>query len=789
MKKREKMNTFHVNFEKTQLFQMYKQILRRINKAQHLQELAKFFVLFSIEELKEVVMNKLNVEIEKGQKNENNTDFFVVQNKIRDVYLHTISFDEILPTTIQLYIVSFLDSDSFENLHCLSRSFWRIFSSSPSLFKKYTLKFFDFEQERTRENVEYQRKPKKLWIKHKSKQVMIGILPPGISDESVDGKIDNNVNAVDRLGQFPWPSIRKWHIDGIQFRILQLYLSQKPVSFYRSVFDSSSDTNWRCLVLGWKKFIENGKNLFEKYNISDFEELTGENHGRIYYASPLFVKDLQFEQTSDHAQKRQMKSIETNLNSIRSCTTANIFRDYISNRPIFCIEYDTLEKRKLKTFLSIMGERLSVRAYQQSPHTLFKRSAYQSPFQNSFFFFFKTITKIKIEDWKGSGKDLREYVLALNRILVSKETEKKTEIDDTTTDDRTYFNDLIVQVQYFYNHILYLRGWLESLCGTFEKIQFGQRSFTKFEIEINGGQITRIVHKDENETPKKGNRNGSWTEFLNDSDDNDNDNGNISIVNMYTWNDVQMGDEFVYICREGQSAMSNAVQYIVFGEFIDFTNEEQQESNNKDGNGWDIIDLLNADDAIEKNQLSALFSKSILFWKEKIKYAKEQVDLFISMLNKAHKSIRALTISDAFDQITVFPVLPNLVHLNLSNIKISSCSKSIDVKGLMPQLKTLKVERLSEEPYHNWKQMLEASETCVFDYSLGTVSEIEFLNNLILSCPNLLVLHYISEQNCFGVLKISSTLEWLVIDDPHIRLDLSQCKRINGLGLIYAYIF
>ncbi|ETN99994.1 hypothetical protein RFI_37464, partial [Reticulomyxa filosa] len=252
--------------------------------------------------------------------------------------------------------------------------------------------------------------------------------------------------------------------------------------------------------------------------------------------------------------------------------------------------------------------------------------------------------------------------------------------------------------------------------------------------------------------------------------------------------------EFVYICREGQSAMSNATQYIISSEFIDFTNEDQR-TNNEDGNGWNIINLLNADDEIEKNQLSAIFSKSILFWKEKMKYAKEQVDLFISMLNKAHKSIRALTISDAFDQITVFPVLPNLVHLNLSNIKISSCFKSIDVKGLMPQLKTLKVENLSKEPYHNWKQILEAPEMCDFDDdndSLWIFSEIEFLNSLILSCPNLLALYYISGQsNSEEMLKIPSTLEWLVIDEHnwggpyHIKLDLTQCKRINGLGLIF----
>ncbi|ETO07318.1 hypothetical protein RFI_30075 [Reticulomyxa filosa] len=101
------MKPFSLTFKETQLFQMYKQILRRINKAQNLQDLSSFFVLFSFEELKEVIMNKLNVEIEKGQKNEDNADFFAAQKKIRGMYLYTIPFDEILPTSIILAYILF----------------------------------------------------------------------------------------------------------------------------------------------------------------------------------------------------------------------------------------------------------------------------------------------------------------------------------------------------------------------------------------------------------------------------------------------------------------------------------------------------------------------------------------------------------------------------------------------------------------------------------------------------------------------------------------------------------
>ncbi|ETO19548.1 hypothetical protein RFI_17681 [Reticulomyxa filosa] len=129
-KKKKKMSSF------TQLFQMYKQILHQLNKAQNLQELTRFIVLFDLEELKEIIRNKLNVEIEKGQTSERNIDFFSVQNKIRHTYLCTISFDQILPTTVLSHILSFLDRCSFADLPILSRSFWRTFSLNTILFKK-----------------------------------------------------------------------------------------------------------------------------------------------------------------------------------------------------------------------------------------------------------------------------------------------------------------------------------------------------------------------------------------------------------------------------------------------------------------------------------------------------------------------------------------------------------------------------------------------------------------------------------------------------------------------------
>ncbi|ETO26015.1 hypothetical protein RFI_11122 [Reticulomyxa filosa] len=401
------------------------------------------------------------------------------------------------------------------------------------------------------------------------------------------------------------------------------------------------------------------------------------------------------------------------------------------------------------------------------------------------------------------------------------------------------------QMQYFYDHILCLREWLESLYEIPACLRYGQNSFTSFEIEINEEQVTIKTNcfcpsdcnnnstsdNDNDDNDNDGDNNN------NDNDNNDNDNNgdhNVNDVNNHSDDDnaydIQLGDEFAYICQEGQLALSNAMQYIVFGEYVDFTNEEQQEekehekeSNNKTGNGWNLIDLLKADDEIEKNEFGEIFFKRYLLWKEnlvifffvclnKVEYIYVHIyieirkgtnNLFVAMLNKAHKSIQALTMTHEFDQIMAFPVLPNLVHLNLKDIIISNCFSSINVNELMPQLKTLKVEGLSKQPctYCNWKQAIEAVETYGSDenesfpvpysyfpyYERYDCSEIKFLNHCLLSCPNLLAFCYISGHDTpEEVLKIPSTLEWLMIDSNEqfansIQLDLSQCKHINGL--------
>ncbi|ETN97318.1 hypothetical protein RFI_40213, partial [Reticulomyxa filosa] len=205
-----------------------------------------------------------------------------------------------------------------------------------------------------------------------------------------------------------------------------------------------------------------------------------------------------------------------------------------------------------------------------------------------------------VNDWKGSEKDLCKYILALGKV-----------------DDKTAKN-LIEQVQYFYDHILCLREWLESLYRTSDNFRFGQCSFTEFEIEINGKQIELVIHKSEEKKTKEVEI-CDWSDCNDDNNSpaDDNYDDNASVVNMYAWDNVQVGDEFTYICQEGVSAMSNATQYIVLGEYIDFTNEKEL-NNNKIRNGWNIIDLLKADDEIEQNQLCEVFSKSCTFWKKKI---------------------------------------------------------------------------------------------------------------------------------------------------------------------------
>ncbi|ETO06132.1 hypothetical protein RFI_31265, partial [Reticulomyxa filosa] len=466
------MNSF------TQLCQMYKQILHRLNKAESIQELTRFFVLFGLEELKEIIRNKLNIEIEKGQKSESNIDFFSVQNKIRDTYLCTASFDEILPTTVLSHILSFLNHNSFADLSILSRSFWRTFSLNPILFKKYTLEFSDSEErklnifkleKRRRKNFDYQVKPKKLQVIHISQQVMIGIRSPRTL---IYDKSDENMNTMDRLGKFPWNGIRKWYVNGILFETLYSCFAQRPVSLYRSVFDTSSDSDWRRRVLGWKKFIDNEIDLFDLLHYND---MMGANHGCIYYSLSLSAKDLQFKETSYSTQRCQMKQIDDQPYFLKRFTWINAKRicKYTADRSIFCIKDEYLDRQNV----------LSSRCLNEC-----------SPFQNN--------------DWKGSEKDLRKYILALGKV------------DDKTT------KNLIEQVQYFYDHILCLREWLESLYCTSDKFRFGQCSFTEFEIEINGEQIELVIHKNEEKKTKEVNI-YDWSDCNDDNNSSADNNASI----------------------------------------------------------------------------------------------------------------------------------------------------------------------------------------------------------------------------------------------------------------------
>ncbi|ETO30325.1 hypothetical protein RFI_06790 [Reticulomyxa filosa] len=747
------------SLKETQLFHMYKDLLHQINKAQSIKELTRFITLFSSKELKELIMNKLNVEIEKGQKNENSIEFFSIQGKIRDLYLQTASFDEILPTAVQAHIFSFLDYNSLEYFPFLSRSIHRTFCLNPILFEKYTLEFFAFGENtfreniwentlenilkenssenntfeentfRKRRNIKHKGKIKKLCVKHKSECVVIGIEDPKISN--------GNVSTVDQLGQFPWYSIRKWHVNGTQLQLLYSYFAQRPVPLYQFLFDSSSDTRWKEFVSTWNDFIKSEESPSEKWNTLNYRDLTRINHGRIYYGQELLAQNHQIESLKAYIDKNILKRHEY---------------DYVSDRPIFHITYDT-------------------------PKTTFRSSQYrhrpkgpisvQSPFQ--------------YKDWKGLEKDLRVHILNLNEEIFSKKDKNKQfgYVDDA----EIRFQQSVEQIQYFYDHILCIREWLESLFGSSENFKFGHSNSTSFQIIIVKKQVPLKVH--ENDTYKR--------------------------------NSLQVGDEFLYICKEGQLAMSNATQYIVFGELIDFTDENQNEkeiSNNKSGNGWNIIDLLRKNNEIEEQQLSAIIPNIFLFWKKKIKYAKEQIDLFIAMLDKARKSIQSLAVTNTFDQLIIFPILPNLIHLRLKHIKIGSCFNSINVKGLMPQLKTLTVEKLLIKSctYCNWQQTLEAAGSCDFNHNNDSlsisssfpsfdpqqkqqqdISEIKFLNYLLLSCPNLLAFSYIAVKiNPEDTLKIPSTVEWLRIEGQKselcVQLDLSQCKCINGFSWEYCFI-
>ncbi|ETO10794.1 hypothetical protein RFI_26581, partial [Reticulomyxa filosa] len=318
------------------------------------------------------------------------------------------------------------------------------------------------------------------------------------------------------------------------------------------------------------------------------------------------------------------------------------------------------------------------------------------------------------------------------------------------------------------------------------------------------------------------------------------------------WDIVQFGDEFTNICQQGVLAMSNATKYIIFGQLIDFTIEQQrqeqeqgQEQEQKPEQGQDQEQKQNKiknknkskQKTKEKQLLDCLFvyfasglckqckKKLIIRKQRKQGQAEEQIALFMAMTDKAYKSIRSLTVTHAFDQLITFPVLPNLVHLALSHVKINACFKSINIKEMMPQLKTLDIENISTttRDYCNWKKLLEVDMDDEAAFSLIQCStsthipqnekyfEIEFVNHLLRSCPNLLAFRYAFinaptrtiEVPSTRVIEIPPTLEWVIMEqtndtfwnsETYLQIDLSRCKRISGLQLsllsflIFLYI-
>ncbi|ETO28167.1 hypothetical protein RFI_08963, partial [Reticulomyxa filosa] len=316
-----------MDFKDTKMLYMYSHVVHSIDNAQNQQDLIGFMTqLFNTEELKELLRTKLNIEMEKSKNN--TSDHFSAQNKICDLYLHTSSIDEILSTNVQLHIYSFLENCVFKKL-------------KPK--KKYTLEVIDYMFDARRVW------NKMLQVDHKRREVLVNTFPLRAPSESDDNKTDDK-NILNELGEFPWQSIHKWKVTGIQLNILYYLFEQRPVLCHRSMLEPSSSPHWKEIVSIWKKHGCNNNDPFSKSMIKEWSVIAkrdmndwcpdiemSTNHGFIDYSLILDPQDLQIDVTPEHIQKFQFHSLSINFGHMFKTDPANsAVKNFFHS--IFCIQ-------------------------------------------------------------------------------------------------------------------------------------------------------------------------------------------------------------------------------------------------------------------------------------------------------------------------------------------------------------------------------------------------------------------------------------------------------------------
>ncbi|ETO06093.1 hypothetical protein RFI_31303, partial [Reticulomyxa filosa] len=278
------------------------------------------------------------------------------------------------------------------------------------------------------------------------------------------------------------------------------------------------------------------------------------------------------------------------------------------------------------------------------------------------------------------------------------------------------------------------------------------------------------------------------------------------------WHNVQIGDEFVQICREGMDSLSNAMQYIVFGQFVDFSIE----SKGTNANGWNIYDILRNDDTNKKKELTSLFEVNLANWKQNIRETKKGSNGMSEIIRKGCDCIRSLTIKLAMPnyKMSAYPSFSNLFHLELNGLIFSQNAYWIN-STKMPCLRYVSVVDIIFNDANTNALELEYAfdhlETSIIDESnvehkheINSMEidhkftdgneEIRFINFIFNACPNLLAFFcQFTTSNrhigCEGALHIPSHLEWLSVRNlPNNKLvDLSQCKKLSGVNF-YSYV-
>ncbi|ETO19202.1 hypothetical protein RFI_18028, partial [Reticulomyxa filosa] len=426
-----------------------------------------------------------------------------------------------------------------------------------------------------------------LVIDHTKKEVIISV-----NNECGKSNMSEffNDKSSSSIGKFPWHSIRKWEITGYDDlkNTWQPFFRKKPLLLYRSLLDPNSSGLWRTAVSFWRTYTLASKREKKKIRrklrsckkncvmrllkkSSEDGIQIGKNHGFIDYSPIVSLSDLHYNTLSNSDYRCQSQFLIQMLCEIK--------RDYAHRQNLEALRCDNFSDSIHKTDSNSALFCITINDIDKALAT--NVDSIQCPY-----------FKFQHSNWEKELKKLFSDMAELRKWIARGYI--------ATAKAENSFE----HIQHLYDNILYLRDLVDNPIYQFN-------DDNKQEIDEN-----------EEETGTGFNKK---TGFVIDE-------SKESLLLMdfnYEHNEDNTDTKIYWLI------MSNAMIYIVFGRFIDFSTGKKETThliNNELREGWDMYDILKNDDANKKKelisflkQISLLFLKLSVLPKHKIKQKKKKL--------------------------------------------------------------------------------------------------------------------------------------------------------------------